>query len=107
MSDLCSGLAGGIVASPSMSEGEYKGKPIALFETLHGNVPNLVGTNSANPIPMLNIAIMMLRYLGEDKAAASIQNGIEQVLLNEILTQDLGGQATTSEFKHALLRELH
>ncbi|MBM76695.1 MAG: isocitrate dehydrogenase [Proteobacteria bacterium] len=106
VSDLCSGLAGGIVASPSMSEGIYRGAPIFLFEALHGKVPELVGKDQANPIPMLNVATMLLRHLKEDSAADKIQKGIETTLLNGIKTQDLGGSSSTSEFKHALLKEL-
>ena len=79
---------------------------MALFETLHGNVPDLVGTDLANPIPMLNVAVMMLHYLNESAAAVKIQKAIEQVLLTSIKTYDLGGSATTSEFKHALLQKL-
>ena len=46
LSDLCSGLAGGITASPSASYGGG----IALFETLHGKAPDIVGKDMVNPI---------------------------------------------------------
>ena len=102
LSDLCSGLGGGITASPSACYGNG----MALFETLHGNAPDLVQQNKANPIPVLNTAIMMLEHLGEKDAANKIQSAIDLTVQKGIKTFDLGGTATTTEVGQAIIDHL-
>ena len=102
VSDLCSGLAGGITASPSASYGDN----IALFECLHGKVPELVGTGKANPIPLLNAALMMLTHLGEDAAVTRIQSAVEAVLAAGIRTADLGGDQGCEDVTNAIISRL-
>jgi isocitrate dehydrogenase (NAD+) len=107
VSDLCSGLAGGIVASPSYSFGyNEQGEKIQLFENLHGKVPEWVGKDKANPIPMLNASILMLRELDEIEAADRMSSGIISVLSDGIYTEDLGGTASTSIFIEALIQKI-
>ena len=103
VSDLCSGLAGGITASPSASYGDN----VALFECLHGKVPELVGTGKANPIPLLNTALMMLRHLGEEGAAEQIQNAIEEVIAAGVRTGDLGGDQGCDDITSAIIARLN
>ena len=107
VSDLCSGLAGGIVASLSYSVGYNDvGEKIQLYENLHGRVPELVGTNQANPIPMLNAAILMLHDLGEIQAAKNISVAISEIVKEGNRTQDMGGETSTSNFVEALLQKI-
>ena len=48
---------------------------------------------------------MMLRYLGEQEAAAKIENALVKVFeKGENLTGDLGGNATTDEFTNEILK---
>ena len=102
MSDLSSGLAGGITASPSASYG----KDVAVFECLHGKAPELVGKDMANPIPMLNAAIMMLEHLQEYEVANRIRKAIERLANQNIRTQDLGGRSKGSEITQAIIDNL-
>ena len=99
ISDLGAGLVGGISAVPGINLGD----DIALFECFHGKVPELVGTDLANPIPMLMPAIQLLRHIGEDAAADRIQAGITHALEAGVKTRDLGGTARTSEVKAAII----
>ena len=47
---------------------------------------------------MMLSAVMMLRYLGENKAADKLDDAILKVLTEaKVLTGDLGGSATTME----------
>jgi isocitrate dehydrogenase (NAD+) len=101
--DLCSGLAGGITASPAASYGD----DVAIFENLHGRVPEWVGKDLANPIPMLNSAVMMLQHLDEIEAALQIKTAIAVVVSKGIRTTDMYGTAKTSEITNEIILELN
>lgn len=102
LSDLCSGLAGGITASPSFSYGEG----LAIFETLHGKAPEIVGQDQANPIPILNAAIMMLDYLEEKEASNKIKLAIDVVVASNLKTLDMGGKVSCTEISAAIIAAL-
>ena len=95
LSDLCSGLVGGLGIIP----GANIGKDVAVFEAVHGSAPQIAGQNIANPTAIIQSAVMMLKYLGEVDAAKKIEKALEEVFLKgEKLTVDLGGNSTTEEF---------
>jgi tartrate dehydrogenase/decarboxylase/D-malate dehydrogenase len=77
-----------------------------MFEPVHGSAPDIAGKGIANPIGALWSAQMMLDFLGEKSAAASLMTGIESVTAQGIMTRDLGGSATTQEFCDTLLTNL-
>jgi len=50
---------------------------------------------------------MMLRHLGEEKAALALDEAIRAVLKNgKTVTRDLGGTATTREMADAIIEQL-
>jgi isocitrate/isopropylmalate dehydrogenase len=50
---------------------------------------------------------MMLRHLGEDEAAATIENAIAAVLASgNVRTADIGGKASTSNLGEAITAEV-
>lgn len=102
VSDLAAGLAGGILTGASSSYGDKA----ALFANPHGNAPHLVGQDKANPIPMLRVTKHMLRHLGEADAAARLLSAIEGVVADGVHTPDMGGAASCSEVKAAILARL-
>ena len=100
VSDLAAGLVGGLGVVPSGNIGANA----ALFEAVHGTAPDIAGKNLANPTALLMSAIMMLRYIGEQKAADRIESALNTVLSKrEKVTRDLGGTASTSEFADAII----
>jgi isocitrate dehydrogenase (NAD+) len=103
ISDLCAGLVGGLGTAPGANIGdEY-----AIFEAIHGSAPDIAGQNLANPIALIRSAILMLDYIGENKAAAKIHQAVCSVLKKcEKLTRDLGGTASTTEITDAIIAEL-
>ena len=104
LSDLASGLIGGLGFLPSANIG----KDVAMFEAVHGSAPDIAGQNKANPTALLLSACMMLEYLGEEEKAQMIRNAINQVLEEgKIRTQDCGGHASTSEFTEAIIEKLY
>jgi isocitrate dehydrogenase (NAD+) len=103
VSDLCAGLVGGLGVVPGANLGEH----CAVFEAVHGTAPDIAGKGLANPTACLRSATMMLRHLGEAKAAARIDRAIDRVLgEGGPRTRDLGGTASTGEYTDALIAAL-
>ena len=101
MSDLAAGLVGGLGVVPSANIGG----DVAVFEAVHGTAPDIAGKGIANPTALLMSAIMMLRHIGETKAAAKIEDSLFNVYREgKSLTRDVGGSATTVEFSDAVIR---
>jgi isocitrate dehydrogenase (NAD+) len=104
LSDLASGLVGGLglTASANIGEGD-----IALFEAVHGSAPDIAGRNLANPIAVILASAMMLEHLGEGRAAHRIENAVAKVLAEgAVVTGDLGGTAKTTEMTDAIIAAL-
>ena len=100
LSDLASGLIGGLGFLPSAN----LGKDVAMFEAVHGSAPDIAGQNLANPTALLLSACMMLDYMNESDAATKIRQAIHAVLEEgKVLTRDCGGTSTTTEFTDAII----
>lgn len=96
VSDLCAGLVGGLGLAPGANIGEAG----AVFEAVHGSAPDIAGKGVANPTAMVLSAVMMLRHLGENEKADRIENSVMRVCADgKCLTVDLGGKASTNEYK--------
>ena len=103
VSDLTSGLVGGLGVAP----GANIGKDYAVFEAVHGSAPDIAGKNIANPTALLRSGILMLEYMDENEAANNIKNALYKVFdEGKVLTRDLGGNATTGEFVQAIVANL-
>lgn len=103
VSDLAAGLVGGLGVVP----GANLGDEYAIFEAVHGSAPDIAGKNLANPCALLFSALLMLRHLGEDDAAERIWKSVVVTLaIGKILTRDLGGEASTTEFTDELVKEI-
>ena len=103
LSDLTSGLIGGLGLLPSMNVGD----DYAMFEAVHGSAPDIAGKHIANPTALLWSACMLLEYIGETAIAAKIRKAVDEVLAEkQHLTPDLGGSATTEEYRDAVIAKL-
>lgn len=103
VSDLCAGLIGGL----GIAQGANIGKDYAVFEPVHGSAPDIAGQNKANPTAMLLSAVEMLNFIGEKVCAEKIKKALFTTLQEGIKTQDLGGNATCSEFTDAIIARLN
>jgi isocitrate dehydrogenase (NAD+) len=103
ISDLGAGLVGGLGVVPGANIGtEY-----AVFEAVHGSAPDIAGKGIANPLAITMSGGMMLRHLGEEKAALALDEAIRAVLkAGKTVTRDLGGAATTREMADAIIEQL-
>ncbi|RMC94394.1 isocitrate dehydrogenase (NAD(+)) [Clostridium autoethanogenum] len=103
LSDMASGLIGGLGLVPGANIGE----DAAVFEAAHGSAPDIAGQNKANPTAIILSGVMMLNYLGETEAANKIEIAVESVLREgKYLTEDLGGNATTTVFTKAIIEKI-
>jgi isocitrate dehydrogenase (NAD+) len=76
ISELCAGLVGGLGVTP----GANLGDDIAVFEPTHGSAPKYKGLNKINPMAMILSGVMMLRHLGETKAAERLEKAVAAVI---------------------------
>lgn len=103
LSDLTSGLIGGLGLLPSSNIGDG----YAMFEAVHGSAPDIAGKGIANPTAFLWSACMMLEYIGKTEAAAKIRRAVDEVLLEgTVRTPDIGGTASTAEYEAAIIAKL-
>lgn len=103
LSDLCAGLVGGLGVVP----GANIGKNIAVFEPVHGSAPKRANKDQANPTAALLSGVLMLKYIGETKAALRIENAVKKILQEgKYTTYDLGGKTGTTGYKNAIIRAL-
>ena len=103
LSDLTSGLIGGLGLLPSCN----KNDDCAIFEAVHGSAPDIAGKGIANPTAILLSAVMMLEHLNFKDEANRIKKAINDVLENtDIRTPDLGGTSSTKEYTDAIIQRL-
>jgi len=105
LSDLASGLVGGLGMAPGANIGDGAG----IFEAVHGSAPDIAGMNIANPSAVILASVMMLDYLGETEAAAKIERALASVIREGItVTRDINKDiyVGTSEFTEAVINKL-
>ncbi|HMI45543.1 MAG TPA: NADP-dependent isocitrate dehydrogenase [Gemmatimonadaceae bacterium] len=105
LSDLTSGLTGGLGFAPSANIGN----DVSIFEAVHGSAPDIAGKNKANPTALVLSAAMMLRHIGEGKAANDVEQAVLVALESGIRTSDMIGvqnPALTTEFTQAVISSL-
>ena len=105
LSDLASGLVGGL----GMAPGANIGDGVAMFEAVHGSAPDIAGQNIANPVAHMLASVMMLDYLGETKAGEKIEKAIAKVIAEgKKVTKDINAQnyVGTDEFADEVISEL-
>lgn len=100
LSDLAAGLVGGLGVVPGANIGDKE----AVFEPVHGSAPKHKGKFVANPTATILAGVMMLKYLGENKAADRVEKAVVKVLEEgKYLTRDLGGNTGTVEYAKAVI----
>ncbi len=103
LSDLTSGLVGGLGLTP----GANIGKDAAIFEAVHGTAPDIAGKGIANPTAVMLAACQMLDHVGRGALATRIRDAIETVLREQkAITGDVGGTASTAQFTDAVIAHL-
>jgi len=109
VSDLASGLVGGLGVVPGANIGDHE----AVFEAVHGSAPDIAGKGIANPLALLMSAVMLLNHIAETEhdeerrlAAERIRNAYNAALAEGCKTRDLGGALSTGKFADAVIERL-
>ncbi len=106
VSDLASGLTGGLGIAPAANVGDG----VAIFEAVHGTAPGMAGLDAANPAALLLSAVMMLRHLGELEAADAIDHALQVTLAEGARTADIARgdeiPMSTTDFTSAVIGNL-
>jgi isocitrate dehydrogenase (NAD+) len=104
LSDLTSGLVGGLGLTP----GANIGKDAAIFEAVHGTAPDITGKGIANPTAVMLAACQMLDHMGETGLASRVRGAVEKTLRDrKTVTGDVGGSATTDQYTDAVIANLN
>jgi 3-isopropylmalate dehydrogenase len=122
LSDEASVLTGsiGMLASASLGSPDdplaKNGRPLGMYEPIHGSAPDLAGKDIANPLATILSAAMMLRYsFGLEKEAAAIESAVNAVLDAGLRTADIANRSGaagaeklvgTTEMGEAVLKAL-
>ncbi|MGC6367929.1 MAG: isocitrate/isopropylmalate family dehydrogenase [Candidatus Marinamargulisbacteria bacterium] len=104
ISDLTSGLVGGLGIAPSANIGN----DVAMFEAVHGAAPDIAGQNIANPTAMILSAVMMLRYIEMGAIADTIEQALAVTFEQGKFTKDLNRDngLSTDQFTAAVIQNL-
>jgi isocitrate dehydrogenase len=104
ISDLASGLVGGLGFAPSSNIG-YE---VAMFEPVHGSAPDIAGKGIANPTAMILSAVMLLKHIGQFSPAKRLESALIQTLEAGLHTKDIpgGNSLGTKEFTDEILSRI-
>jgi len=105
LSDLTSGLVGGLGFAPSAN----LGTDVAIFEAVHGSAPKYADQDVANPTAVLLSAVMLLRHLGFFDQAVDVEQAVVVSLENGSRTKDVSGtegSIGTQAFADAVIANL-
>jgi len=118
VSDGFAGLIGGLGFACSAQSNPDTG--VAVFEPTHGSAPKYAdyAVSIVNPIAMIESAVMMLDFIGEDRLASKIRNAVATVVAEgKVRTYDMmkmrgtpdvinNGAASTKQMADAIIAKL-
>jgi len=106
ISDLTSGLVGGLGFAPTAN----LGNDVAIFEAVHGSAPKYAGKDVINPTAVILSAVMLLRHIGEFESAALIENAVMYTIAEgKVPTGDIVGYdkgVSTSAYTRRIIENL-
>lgn len=78
-----------------------------MFELVHSFAPKYKDKSITNNTATIMTKAMMLEYLGEIKAAQTIEDAVEKVLSEgKLRSHDLGGNSSTEEVGNEVVKKL-
>ena len=105
LSDLAAALAGSIGIAPTSNLDPTRKNP-SMFEPIHGSAWDIAGKGVANPVGTFWTCAEMMRWLGEESAADTLMEAIENAMGGGVKTRDLGGKSDTEETTRAVCSEI-
>ncbi|MGF1449665.1 MAG: NADP-dependent isocitrate dehydrogenase [Opitutales bacterium] len=110
--DILSDVAAQLTGSVGLGGSANLGEGFAMFEAVHGSAPDIAGQDKANPSGLLQAAIMLLSYVGQDDVALRVEKAWLKTLEDGVRTGDLRGEAEgappvgTQAFADAVIERL-
>lgn len=86
LSDALAAQVGGIGIAPGANINYLTGH--AIFEATHGTAPKYAGKDMVNPSSVILSGVMMLEYMGWDKASKLILKGLRGAIRKKRVTYD-------------------
>jgi tartrate dehydrogenase/decarboxylase/D-malate dehydrogenase len=106
LTDIGAIITGSMGLAPSGNIDPDRRYP-SMFEPVHGSAPDIMGKGIANPMAAILSGAMMLRHLGQDAAADTVEKAVLRVIEEgESVTPDLGGSSSTSQVGDAVVSAL-
>jgi 3-isopropylmalate dehydrogenase len=109
ISDLTAEASGSLGLGGSLNAGS----DYAMAQASHGSAPDIAGKNIANPFSLILSAALLFAWHGRRKnepavvkAAAAIEQAIEEAIAAKEITRDIGGRLGTREAGAALAARL-
>ncbi|MGF1482738.1 MAG: NADP-dependent isocitrate dehydrogenase [Opitutales bacterium] len=87
--DILSDVAAQLTGSVGLGGSANLGEGFAMFEAVHGSAPDIAGQDKANPSGILQAAIMLLSYVGQDDVAEVVEKAWLRTLEDGLHTVDL------------------
>ncbi|WP_445169573.1 3-isopropylmalate dehydrogenase [Mycolicibacterium sp. Dal123E01] len=93
ITDLAAAVCGGIGLAASGNIDATRTNP-SMFEPVHGSAPDITGQGIADPTAAVMSVALLLRHIGEDAAAARVDNAVSAHLSSRgdatLLTREVG-----------------
>lgn len=108
LSDAAAAQVGGLGIAPGANISYY----VALFEATHGTAPKYAGKDVINPGSVILSGVMMLNYMGWNKAADLIEKAMTRTIRSKVVTYDFARQmkgskeVKTSEFAKEIIKNM-
>lgn len=110
LSDLACELTGSLGLGPSINTNDCQ----CMAQAAHGSAPDIAGRDIANPVGLMLSAQMMLDWLAAHKndekmsqAASTMLKAITQTMSDGVVTKDLGGEYSTTQFTDAVIETVN
>jgi len=108
LSDAAAAQVGGLGIAPGANISYH----VALFEATHGTAPKYAGQDKVNPGSVILSGVMMLSYMGWQKAADLIEKAITKTIRSKVVTYDFARMLTgskevkSSEFAEEIVKNM-
>ncbi len=108
LSDAAAAQVGGL----GMAPGANISYSTAIFEATHGTAPKYAGLDKVNPGSVILSGVMMLEYIGWNKATRLIENALKKTIKSKVVTYDFARQmkgateVKSSEFAKAIVSNM-
>lgn len=108
VSDAAAAQVGGLGIAPGANISDTT----AIFEATHGTAPKYAGQDKVNPGSVILSGVMMLEYIGWDKAAQLIEKAMTRTIKAKTVTYDFARQMpgakelSTSKFADQIIKNM-